>query len=156
MHRHLLTILAILVCAVSARPAVADSGCSVRDIAGQWVFATGIGRQMLGVPFPPDKDITAIGTMNIERNGTLSGTFDVTVQDAVFIPGIAYVGSVVLNPDCTGTVTFETSVGSVRSDSIAVINRRNILAMSQDPLNLWTYQIRRIARGLSGGDRDDD
>ena len=155
MHRHILILSAILICALASRPALAGSGCSVGQIAGQWVFATSIGRQMLGVPFPPEKDITAIGTMNIERDGTLSGTFDVTVQDTVFIPGIVYVGSVVLNPDCAGTVTFETSVGSVRSDSIVVVNRREILAMSQDPMNLWTYQIRRIARGLSRGDRDD-
>ena len=155
MYRYFLALSAILICTLASRPALAGASCSVRDIAGNWMFATSIGRQMLGEPFPPDKDITAIGTMNIERNGNLSGTFDVTVQDTVFIPGIVYVGSVVLKPDCTGTLTFETSVGSVRSDSIVVVNRREILAMSQDPLNLWTYQIRRIARGLNRGDRDD-
>ena len=47
--------------------------------------------------------------------------------------------------DCTGTVSFATSVGSVRTDSIVVVNRREILGMSQDPANLWTYQVRRIA-----------
>ena len=73
-----------------------------------------------------------------------------------FFPGVDYVGTVVVNPDCTDTVIFETSFGSVRSDSIVVINRREMLGMSQDPLNLWTYQIRRIARGLNRGDRDDD
>ncbi len=156
MNRNLLIITTLVFSLLAGRPAAAESNCSVRDISGNWMFATSIGRQMLGAPFPPDKDITAIGTMNIERDGSLSGTFDVTVQDTVFLPGIVYTGSVVVHPDCTGTVTFQTSVGSVRSDSIVVINRREILAMSQDPLNLWTYQIRRIARGLNRGDRDDD
>ena len=156
MKRLVFTSVLIAFCAVFARPSLADSSCSVRDVTGNWMFATSIGRQMLGEPFPPDKDITAIGTMNIERDGTLSGTFDVTVQDTVFLPGVAYSGSVVVNRDCTGTVTFQTSVGSVRSDSIVLVNRREILAMSQDPLNLWTYQIRRIAGNLGRNWRDRD
>ncbi len=158
MKRNALALGAISLLMLLGRPALAGDGCSVRDIAGKWMFATGIGRQMLGGDIPPGKDITAIGTMNIARNGTLSGTFDVTVQDAFFFPGVTYVGNIVVNRDCTGTVTFETSLGSVRSDSIALVSRREMLAMSQDPLNLWTYQIRRVAANLRGygRDRDDD
>jgi hypothetical protein len=142
--------------ALFGRPAVADDDCSIRAISGSWLFATSIGRQMLGEPFPPDKDITAIGTMNIARDGTLSGTFDVTVEDFAFIPGVLYSGSVMINPDCTGILSFATSVGSVRTDSIAVLSRREILAMSQDPKNLWTYQIRRIAADLRSHGRHHD
>lgn len=156
MNRQTLTLGAIVILTLLGRPAVADDGCSIRAITGNWLFATGIGRQMLGAPFPPDKDITAIGTMNIARDGTLSGTFDVTVEDFAFIPSVVYTGSVMVNPDCTGMLSFATSVGSVRTDSIAVLSRREMLAMSQDPLNLWTYQIRRIAANLSSGHRDDD
>lgn len=156
MKRHTLTLGAIVLLTLLGRPAVADDSCSIRAIAGNWLFATGIGRQMLGVPFPPDKDITAIGTMNIAADGTLSGTFDITVEDFAFIPGVVYTGSVTVNPDCTGTLNFATSVGSVRTDSIAVISRREILGMSQDHLNLWTYQIRRIAANLNSNSRDDD
>ena len=94
--------------------------------------------------------------MNSKRNGTLSGTFDVTVQDFAFLPAITYTGEVIVNPDCTGTVSFETSVGSMRIDSIAVLSRREMLGMSQDPANLWTYQIRRIAANLTGKGRDRD
>jgi len=118
-------------------------GCSLRDIAGNWLFATGIGHQMLP-GFPPDKDITALGTMEVRKDGTLSGTFDVTVQDSFFIPGIRYDGSVMINRDCTGTLTFVTEVGSVRTDSIALVGRGEIVGMSQDPANLWTYQARRV------------
>ena len=156
MNRLTLTLGTIVLLIMFGRAAVADDSCSVKNIAGNWIFATSIGRQMLGEPFPPDKDITAIGTMNIADDGTLSGTFDVTVEDFIFIPGVVYTGSVIVNPDCTGMLSFVTSVGSVRTDSIAVLSRREILAMSQDPLNLWTYQIRRIAANLNSDGRNDD
>lgn len=123
--------------------ALAEKACSTRSIAGSWVFATAIGRQMLG--FPEGKDITAIGTMNIAKDGSLSGEFDATVQDIVFLPGNTYAGSVTVNPDCTGTLVFITSSGTTRTDSIVVVDRDEILAMSQDPLNLWTYQVRRVS-----------
>ena len=147
MKRRVLTIAAVSVFALNSLPTDASAGCSVRDIAGKWIFATGIGRQSLGEPFPPGKDITAIGTMNINRDGTLEGKFDVTVQDA--FPGtLTYSGSVVVNADCTGTLTFITSTGATRTDSIAIISRREMLGMSQDPANLWTYQVHRIASQL--------
>jgi len=50
----------------------------------------------------------------------------------------------------------------VRSDSIAVLSRTEILGMSQDSANLWTYQVRRIPSDLRkrgkrrNSDRDDD
>jgi len=88
MKRYLFASGLIVLFALLGRPAAADDGCSVRSIAGNWLFATDIGRQMLGEPFPPDKDITALGTMHIGRDGTISGTFDVTVQDFAFLPGI--------------------------------------------------------------------
>lgn len=155
MNRQTLVLLLIAVSTLLGRVAYADDECSVRQITGSWIFATSIGRQALGAPFPADKDITAIGTMNINRDGTLSGTFDVTVQDFAFLPGVVYTGEVIVNPDCTGTLSFETSVGSVRIDSIAVLSRREMLGMSQDPNNLWTYQIRRIAANLTSNGRHD-
>ena len=119
-------------------------GCSMRDVAGRWLFATSIGRQMLP-NFPPEKDMTALGTMNIRQDGSLTGTFDVTVQDTFFMAGIPYEGSVVINRDCTGTLTFVTGVDSARTDTIAIVARGEMLAMSQDPFNLWTYQVRRVS-----------
>jgi hypothetical protein len=126
-------------------PANADTGhCSVASLQGRWIFATEIGQQMLGGPFPADKDITAIGTLNVGRNGTVSGTFDATVEDTFFLPGIEYTGSITLNRDCIGTVTFITTAGTARTDTIALVARDEILGMSQDPANLWTYQARRL------------
>ena len=122
-------------------------GCRVSSLAGEWIFATSIGRQMLGGPFPPDKDITALGTMHVNRDGSVSGKFDVTVEDTIFLPDVGFDGSITLERDCTGTLTFVTAVGSVRTDSIALVAHDEALGMSQDPANLWTYQMRRIGRG---------
>ena len=144
MKTKTLTLCLLLLSAGLVNPAWADRGCSVRDVAGKWMFATSIGRQMLP-GFPPDKDITAIGTMNIARDGSLEGTFDVTVEDSFFQPGIPYSGSIIVNRDCTGTVEFVTALGSARTDSIVIVNRSSMIAMSQDPLNVWTYQVRRIS-----------
>jgi hypothetical protein len=149
--------IAVLLSAVSmfaAVPALADNRCSIKAVVGKWIFATGVGHQMLGPPFPDGKNITAIGTLNIDRHGNLSGQFDATVQDFTFLPAIAYNGAITVNKDCTGTVTFITSVGTMRTDSIAVISRDEMLGMSQDPANLWTYQVRRIS-SRTGKGRDD-
>ena len=137
--------------ATPSRAILGKRGCSLRDVAGKWLFATGIGRQMLP-GFPPDKDITALGTMNLSPDGTLSGRFDVTVQDSFFIPGIGYDGTITVNRDCTGTVTFVTEAGSARTDTIAVVGRGEIIGMSQDPANLWTYQVRRVGPYNRRGD----
>ena len=118
-------------------------GCSIRDVVGKWLFATSIGRQMFP-DLPPEKDMTALGTWNVKRDGSMSGAFDLTVQDTFFEPGIPYEGSVVINRDCTGTVTFVTALGSTRTDSLAIVGRNEIIGMSQDPFNLWTYQVRRV------------
>lgn len=129
--------------------------CSNRAVAGKWAFMTAIGRQMLGAPFPPGKDLTALGTMNIDRHGNLEGVFDLTVQDFGFLPGLTYVGSITVQDDCTGTVEFVTSAGSSRTDSIVVLSSREMRGMSQDPNNLWTYEVRRLP-APRGRSRDDD
>lgn len=141
--------------AYATTPALADRdrGCSIRDVAGNWVFATSIGEQMLAI-LPPGKNLTAIGTMNISRDGSLEGTFDLTVEETAFNPGIPYWGSISVNKDCTGSIEFTTPISS-RTDSIVIVNRREMIGMSQDPLNVWTYQVRRIS-GLFRFGRDDD
>lgn len=150
MSRYLRTLMALLACTLATGPAFADKICSVKKLAGKWVFATGVGQQSL--PFIlSDGDITAIGTMNISRNGSLEGKFDVTVFNDFVGQDIPYWGSIVVNPDCTGTIEFTTPLSS-RTDSIVIVNRNEMIGMSRDTTNLWTYQVRRIGRG----DRDDD
>ena len=127
-----------------ATPALANPPCSVRSLAGTWVFATDVGQQKL---FPAPGDITAIGTINIDRAGNFSGKFDFTVAEFGFFPNNSYTGSITVNPDCTGTVTFVTSAGPGRTDSIVVVSQSEMWSMSQDSLNLWTAKARRISRG---------
>jgi hypothetical protein len=130
----------------------APEGCSAEQLVGRWIFATDVGHQQLQNA-PPPGDITAIGTMNIRRNGELEGTFDVTFEGAAAVRGVLYSGTVSVNADCTGTLTFVTSRGTSRTDSIAVLNRYEIVGMSLDPKNLWTYRARRLA-GRLGFARD--
>src|SRR5678816_4805018 len=107
----------------------ADSAdCSARMLAGRWMFATDVGKQS----FFPGGDITAIGTFWIDRQGTVTnGEFDATVADFGFLHGIKFSGSLVLNPDCTGTFTFTTSAGTTRTDTIIVLGPGHVRAMSQ-------------------------
>ena len=104
------TACAVLLGVALNAPASAHSAdCSVDALVGRWIFATGIGRQMLGGPFPPDKDITAIGTMNVRPGGRIDGEFDATVEDTMFLPDVVYSGTIVLAPDCTGLTQNEKS-----------------------------------------------
>ena len=150
MNKRQTALSALLVASMFAGPAFAGKACKTRDIAGKWIFATGIGQLL-----PPDTGITALGTMNITRGGEVSGKFDATIAGFEFIPEVLYEGTVTVNPDCTGTLTFITSAPSERTDSIAIVNRRQMLGMSQDPTNPWTYQVLRLTGGAVG-DRDDD
>lgn len=114
--------------------------CSTRMLAGRWMFATDVGKQT----FFPGGDITAIGTFRVDRTGNLKGKFDATVANFGFLPGVEFVGTVTVNPDCTGTLTFTTSRGTTRTDSIIVLGGGHVRGMSQDVAFLWTYDMRRL------------
>lgn len=137
----------VLLFAVAAAPAPAQGGntpCSIQSIAGNWMFATEVGQQAI---FPAaDGDITALGTMNIDALGNVSGEFDVTVAEFFFGPDRTYSGSVTVDPDCRGTLIFVTGTGAMRTDSIAVLSSDEMWGMSQDVSNLWTYRVRRISK----------
>ena len=144
----MLTMITLAMCVgifASDQASAEHDGCTTASLAGDWVFATEVGHQMLGGQFPPDKDVTAIGTMVIGRDGTLSGAFDLTVRDHLFYSGIPYIGTLVVNSDCTGLLTFATAAGTTRTDSIVIVGPREFLGMSQDPNNLWTYQARKTS-----------
>lgn len=143
MINRILTACAVaaLVASTSA-PASADGGdglCSTQNLAGSWLFFTEVGHTEFGGP-----DITALGAMNIDKEGNLSGTFDVTVANIVSLPEIGYSGTVTVDSDCIGTVMFETDLGASRTDRIAVFSRDEFRGMSLEPDNLWTYWARRI------------
>jgi hypothetical protein len=147
---------AILVAGMVMSPAPLASddgvpGCTVRSIAGRWLFGTGMGEVFLG-PFT-GQSITAIGTMNIDRQGNVSGRFDNNIATFGAFTGNTYTGTVAVNGDCTGMLQFTTSSGSQRTDSIAIVGHGEIWGMSLDPENPWTYVVRRIG-GKHRPDRD--
>jgi len=124
--------------------------CTVGMLQGAWVFATGIGEFGTQAPISPPfqgKLITALGTMNIDAQGYLSGTFDNTIGDVGGNLNVTYSGTVILDADCRGTLQFTTSSGVSRTDSIVVALRgaqREFWGMSRSHLLLWTYTARRI------------
>jgi hypothetical protein len=118
--------------------------CALSYVTGDWFFVTDVGQQAI---FPADGDITAIGTLKIQSSGAIGGKFDATVSEFAFLPGIDFNGAISVNSDCTGTVNFVTSAGTSRTDSIVVVSADEILGMSRDINNLWTYSVRRISRG---------
>ena len=139
---------AVLLLGLAAVPALAQDGdrpCSVQSIAGEWMFATEVGQQA----FIPDQegDITAIGTMNIDSEGNVNGEFDNTIAEFMSFPDNTYAGSITVDADCRGTLTFITSSGAMRTDSIAVVSQSEFWGMSRDPNSLWTYRVQRISRG---------
>ena len=113
--------------------------CSARMLAGRWMFATDVGKQT----FFPGGDITALGTFRVDRFGKLKGKFDATVAGWMHLPGVEFAGEFTVNPDCTGTLSFLTSNGRSRTDSIVILGDR-IHGMSQDIQFLWTYEARRM------------
>ena len=113
--------------------------CSARQLAGRWMFATDVGNQT----FFPGGNITAIGTFRVDRNGNVKGVFDATVAYLAFLPAVGFTGSFVVNPDCTGTLTFVTERGTSRTDTIVILGD-TIRGMSQDVQFLWTYEAKRM------------
>jgi hypothetical protein len=144
-----MTILLTGMSLVPMAQALADSPCSTQAMAGRWVYASTVSQQVLAPGLPPIT-FSSIGTINVDRYGTISGKFDFTALDLVFFPDVAYTGSVNVNPDCTGTLYFLTSDGFERTDSIVVVDRNEMLGMSRDPLAVFTYQVRRIKSKKSG------
>lgn len=145
-------LIAILLLATATQFSTAafahsDDRCSLSMLAGRWFFATSIGHQAL-VNAPPPGDITALGTMIIRRNGDVEGTFDVTFENAAFVEGVPYTGTITVNPDCTGTLSFVTGAGTSRTDTIAILDRYEFWGMSRDPKNVWTYTARRVSGKL--------
>jgi hypothetical protein len=127
--------------AVSAAAGERGGRCSLRAASGHWIFATDVGQYPAG-----GGDITALGSFDVDGEGNVNGIFDATLATVAFIPGCVFSGKMTIEPDCRGTLTFETCTGAVRTDSIALVSRSEIWGMSQDPGNLWNYKARKISR----------
>lgn|SRR5512138_816074 len=134
--------LALLTVGLFVQPVLADAheGCSLKHLAGRWMFATDVGRQSLF----PGGDITAIGTFKLDKKGKAEGVFDATIEEYAFLDDATFTGTLVVNSKCVGTFEFVTSRGTARTDTIIVLSPWRIRAMSQDINNLWTYEMERL------------
>jgi hypothetical protein len=143
-------VIGSIILAVPAAARGQAPPCTVAMLQGAWVFATGIGELGTQLPISPlaqGKHITAIGTMNIDRQGNVSGTFDNTIGDLGGNLDVTYTGTVTLDEECRGTLQFTTAQGASRTDSIVAILRggqSEFWGMSRNHLVLWTYTARRI------------
>ncbi len=134
--------------------AARDNGlCSVETLKGRWMFAAGMG-ELFHEGFR-GQTITALGTMDFDGQGNLTGAFDNTIARFGAFVDTTYWGRVTVDADCTGTLQFTTSSGSRRTDSIAIVRHDEVWGMSLDPLNPWTYVVKRIRTGYRERDERD-
>jgi hypothetical protein len=139
MKRHIRILAACAAAFVFVEPA--SAACSVKSLAGRWMFATGIGGQSA---LPNFGDISAIGVFSVDRAGNLTGKFDANILNGQPMIDVKFDGAITLNADCRGTLTFKTEKGDARTDSIVMISAREIAGMRRDPQFVWTYQMRRL------------
>jgi hypothetical protein len=136
-----ISIMAACVAAIACAQVSPAAACSVKSLQGRWMFATGVGRQSA---FPDRGDASAIGIFSVDRAGKVTGKFDANMLNGAPLLDVKFDGSITVNPDCTGVLTFSTARGDTRTDSIVVINSREIAGMRRDPQFVWTYQMRRL------------
>ena len=118
------------------------STCSTVTIAGAWVFATDLG------PIQGGGYVTALGTLNFDTHGNMSGKYDFNVPG---FPGNwsgVQAGKVNVNPNCTGIMTFtwtDSTGEGTRTDSLVIARGgREIWGMVADGSAVWTYKAERI------------
>ncbi|MGB9072337.1 MAG: hypothetical protein WCC22_06670 [Terriglobales bacterium] len=117
--------------------------CSISTIKGTWAFTTNNLYSQQGT-----LDGNALGVFTIAADGTLQGTYDYEAVDNLY-PGIDYVGTVTVNPDCTGTFSFHDVGDTVIVLQSIVIARggQEILGMFQDPkMEVGTFRALRITK----------
>jgi hypothetical protein len=143
-------IVAVVVAFVAATPSAQTvpasttqkHTCSIATIAGAWVFTTHNLYQQNGM-----LDGNALGTANYGKDGSVRGKYD-WAGTSGFYPGNSYVGTVTVNPDCTGTIS-QHDVGSdvIILQSIVISDGgREIWGMFQDPTNdVGTFTLKRVS-----------
>ena len=144
MKTRLTTLVLVLLLGSNAF-AGESTECSTRALAGRWMFATDVGKQL----FFPGGDITAIGTFKVDRAGRLQGVFDATVAGWMFLPGVKFSGAFTMNSDCTGTLTFTTATGSSRTASRAKWKASRCMAWCE-PASAARRSRRRSRQSGSG------
>ena len=124
--------------------------CSIATIAGAWAFTT------TDLMYNSDGTVggTALGVFKIDTSGNLTGTYDSTFLGPGdnFYPATNYVGTVSVNPNCMGTLTFHDvdDPADVIVQSIVIARSgREMLGMFQNPSDaLGTFKCERVIGAL--------
>jgi hypothetical protein len=140
--RKLFLLLTTLLVFSQASLVFADGFCSTKSMFGRWAFATDLGALVL--PGDAVTQITAVGIFTVDEDGNMEGVFDATIGGVAFIPEVTWWGTLEVGPDCRGVGTFTTSLGDSRTDSFVLLSRSEALGMTRDPINPWTYTMRRL------------
>ena len=115
--------------------------CSIATIAGEWVFTTDLLYTQDGT-----LDGIALGTANYHMDGTLDGVYDWEGTSG-FYPGTPYAGTLSVNPDCTGTISFH-DVGDtyiVVQSIVIARSGQEIWGMFQNPADdVGTFKLKRV------------
>lgn len=145
-----ITGLLTVVFATAAAAKPSKRPCSLKTIVGSWVFASEVGEFTDVVTGEPLGKGTAMGTWNVDKEGNMTGKFDLNCAcgEPFVLQGVDYWGPVTVYPDCRGTVSFETSMGDTRTDSIVISESGDeIRGMSLTEGTLWTYTLKRTGKG---------
>jgi hypothetical protein len=121
-----------------------SSTCSLQSLNGRYsVEAAGtVVAQLPGLPAPPFP-FGEVGIDTFTSTGTFSG--QVTVNFGGLVAPVTVTGTYTLNPDCTGTRTYSTSVGLVAHDAFVVTDGgRSLLVTQTDPFAVVQRKLRRL------------
>ena len=143
--RTTLTILSlILLWASLATAAGAETiGCSLSSLKGTYsVQGQGTAvAQLPGFPTPPFP-FAEVAIDFIDGAGNITGNFTVNVDGAVISGSVA--GTYTINPDCTGTLSLQTSIGLPVNEYFVVLRHGGVRLVDTDPFVVVTRTMEKM------------
>ena len=118
--------------------------CTTRTTAGTYaVVCDGFLSPGPGAPLVPAKQLTAA---TADRNGTFTGTGTISIGGTILQQTAA--GTEQLNPDCTGTITFQTTINGQPGPSLNITffvsqNGDTIDGLIVDPGTVFACKLTR-------------
>ncbi len=125
--------------------------CSVETIAGSWMYATDLMEFINPYTLELVQKGTSLGRMIIDSGGNLTGSYNTTLYRAWKDPIIRHipnwVGTVTVNSDCTGTLSFGSRVDNlvISSDGSEFWG----MVQTAGPGALISYRAKRTGPGQS-------
>jgi hypothetical protein len=108
----------------------ADDGrhCKEASLEGDWGFTL----SGTVTPAPAVTPAAAVGIFTVDRVGNVSGRDTVSANGTVLQE--TFSGTLIVNPDCTGSATLDSSiVGETHLDFVLVAKKKEILLIRKDP-----------------------